>query len=86
MSNLAVVKIKKGFKSSMGCNLKKCKSNHLLEPLTSIPIMGTKINDMKNIMKRGITIFFNKEVSIAEIKNIIKSAKTLKTKCLEKKK
>ena len=83
---LTVAKIKKGFKSSIGCNLKKYKSSHLFAPLTSTPIMGTKINSIKNITKSGITIFFNKEVSMAEIVNIIKSANIVKTKCFEKKK
>ena len=46
---LTVAKIKKGFKSSIGCNLNKYKSNHLLAPLTSTPIIGTKINNIKNI-------------------------------------
>ena len=83
---LTVTKIKKGFKSSIGCNLNRYKSNHLLAPLTSTPIIGTKINNKKNSIKSGITIFFNKEVSIAEIENMIKSANKVKTKCLEKKK
>ena len=35
--------IKKGFTNSTGCNLgKKIKSNHLVDPFTSIPINGTK--------------------------------------------
>ena len=83
---LTVAKMKRGFKSSIGCNLNKYKFNHLLAPFTSTPIMGTKINSRKDSMKSGITIFFSNEVSIAEIINIIKIANTVKIKCLEKKK
>ena len=78
--------MKRGFKISIGCNLNKYKFNHLLAPLTSTPIMGTKINNRKDITKSGINIFFSNEVSIAEIANIIKNASMVKIKCLEKKK
>ena len=40
----------------------------------------------KDNIKRGVANFFNKEVFIAEITNIIKIAKIVKDKCLEKKK
>ena len=44
--------IKKGFNNSTGCNLgKKNKSNHLVEPLTSVPIKGTKSNKIKDRKK-----------------------------------
>ena len=78
--------MKKGFRSSIGCSLNRYKSNHLLAPLTSTPIIGTKINNRKDIIKNGTAIFFNNEVSIAEITNIIKRANTVKIKCFEKKK
>ena len=40
--------IKKGFINSTGCNLgKKFKSSHLVDPLTSTPIKGTKTNKIK---------------------------------------
>ena len=78
--------MKKGFKSSIGCNLNRYKSNHLLAPLTSTPTMGTKINNKKDIIKNGKTTFFSKEVSIAEIINIIIRANSVKIKCFEKKK
>ena len=84
VSIFTVVSIKNGFKSSIGCNLKKYISSHLLAPLTSTPIIGTKISDIKNIIKKGITIFFNKEVSIAEIINMIKRANVVNAKCFEK--
>ena len=83
---LTVARIKKGFKSSIGWNLNRYKSNHLLDPLTSIPIIGTKINSRKDIMKNGMVIFLSNEVSIAEMDNIIKRAKKVKIKCFEKKK
>ena len=70
--------IKKGFKTSMGWNLgKKNKSIHLFEPFTSIPIIGTKKRDKKEIKKRIIEyfnnlFFFNEE----KIKIIIIPIKT----------
>ena len=70
----------------MGCNLKKQKFNHLFAPLTSTPIMGTKINNIKKSIKKGTIIFFNMEVSNAENTNIIKKANTVKIRCFEKKK
>ena len=46
--------IKKGFRTSIGWNLgKKNRSIHLLEPLTSTPIIGTnnnEINERKKIL------------------------------------
>ena len=45
---VAIVTIKNGFNTSMGWNLgKKNKSNHLFDPLTSIPIIGTISNNKK---------------------------------------
>ena len=82
----ATITMKKGFKNSIGCNLNKDKFNHLLAPFTSTPIIGTKTNSVKNIIKKGITVFFNKEVSKAEITNITESANMVKNKCFEKKK
>ena len=61
--------------------LKKKKFNHLLAPFTSTPIMGTKINKIKDKTNKGITIFLSKEVSIAEIINIKIIAKIVKIKC-----
>ena len=78
--------MKKGFRSSMGCSLNRYKSNHLLAPIVSTPIMGTKINNRKDSIKNGTTIFFSNNVSIAEITNIIKRANTVKIRCFEKKK
>ena len=48
----AKIMIKKGFTISIGCNLgKKNKSNHLFDPFTSVPIIGTKSNKMKDNKK-----------------------------------
>tara|TARA_B100000945_G_C19905636_1_gene378202 strand:+ start:112 stop:249 length:138 start_codon:yes stop_codon:yes gene_type:complete len=42
----------KGFRISIGWNLgRKKMSNHLLDPLTSVPINGTKIKETKKIKK-----------------------------------
>ena len=47
-----IIIIKKGFMNSTGCNLgKKFKSNHLVDPLTSIPINGTKSSKIKENKK-----------------------------------
>ena len=52
--------IKKGFKTSIGWNLgKKIKSIHLLEPFTSMPIIGTKNSERKDIKKRIIEYLNN---------------------------
>ena len=83
---LPVIKIKNGLSNSIGCILKKYKSSHLFAPLTSTPITGTKISKIKKITNNGTTIFFNKLVSIAEIKSISKSANIVKIRCFEKKK
>ena len=48
----ASITIKKGLISSTGCNLgKKIKSNHLVDPFTSIPIKGTNNNKIKDNKK-----------------------------------
>ena len=86
VSILTVVRIKNGFNNSMGFSLKKYMSNHLFEPYTSTPIIGTKISKIKKITKRGTTILFNKKVSSADIINIIDRANKVKTRCFEKKK
>ena len=78
--------MKKGFNTSIGCNLKKYKSNHRLAPLTSTPIIGTNDRRIKEVTNKGIINFFKTEVSIIEIKTIIINAKIVKIKCFEKKK
>ena len=57
---VAKIIIKNGFKTSIGWNLgKKNKSIHLLEPLTSIPINGTKNKEISEIKKRKIEYLYN---------------------------
>ena len=50
---LTEAKMKKGFNSSIGCNLKKYKSNHRLAPLTSTPIIGTNAKRIKDVTNNG---------------------------------
>ena len=51
---------KKGFRTSIGWNLgKKNKSIHLLDPLTSTPINGTKNKEISEIKKRIIEYLYN---------------------------
>ena len=71
---VANVIIKNGFRTSIGWNLgKKNKSSHLLEPLTSTPINGTKNKEIKEIKKRKVEYLYNwselKEENI-KIRNI----------------
>ena len=55
----AIIIIKKGLNNSIGWNLgRKNISIHLLEPLTSIPMIGTKINENKVIIKSKIEILY----------------------------
>ena len=57
---VAKIIIKNGFRTSIGWNLgKKNKSIHLLEPLTSKPIKGTKNKENKEIKKRKIEYLYN---------------------------
>ena len=57
---VAKIIIKNGFKTSTGWNLgKKNKSIHLLEPLTSTPINGTKNKEISEIKKRKIEYLYN---------------------------
>ena len=57
---VAKIIIKKGFSASMGWNLgKKNKSIHLLDPLTSTPINGTKNKVISEIKKRKKEYLYN---------------------------
>ena len=57
---VAKIIIKNGFKTSIGWNRgKKNRSIHLFEPLTSIPMNGTKNNEIKEIKKRKIEYLYN---------------------------
>ena len=57
---VAKIIIKNGFKTSIGWNLgKKNKSIHLLEPLTSTPMNGTKNKEISETKKRIIEYLYN---------------------------
>ena len=57
---VAKIIIKNGFRTSMGWNLgKKNKSIHLLEPLTSTPMNGTKNKEISETKKRIIEYLYN---------------------------
>ena len=77
--------IKKGLTNSIGWNLgNKYKSIHLFEPLTSIPIIGTrnkKINENKKIIIENFKSF---SWLTEERKKIIIIPKKIKNKCLKK--
>ena len=75
-----------GFNISTGCKLKKYRFNHLLDPFASTPIIGTIAKKIKETTKAGITSLINTSVLINEIVIIIDIAKTVKIKCLVKKK
>ena len=76
ISHKIVAKIitKNGFRTSIGWNLgKKNKSIHLLDPLISTPMNGTKNKEISEIKKRKIEYLYNwskfKEENI-KIRNI----------------
>ena len=83
---LTVIKIKKGFNISIGCNLKKYRSIHRLAPFTSIPIIGTSAKSAKEIANRGTTSLISTLVLIIEIVIIVSKAKEVNTRCFVKKK
>ena len=57
---VAKIIIKNGFRTSIGWNRgKKNNSIHLLEPLTSTPINGTKNKEISEIKKRKIEYLYN---------------------------
>ena len=78
--------IVKGFKSSIGWNLgKKKKSNHLFEPFTSVPIIGTNNKKIKQTINKKIENLNKLFWLIKEKKIIKKNPKQIKNKCLKKK-
>ena len=81
------IMIKKGFTISIGCNLgKKNKSNHLFDPFTSVPIIGTKSNKMKDNKKIYIESLYKIFWLTYEKIKIMNNPINTKTKCLKKKK
>jgi len=78
--------IRNGLIISTGWNLgRKPKSIHLLEPFTSMPINGTKIKDIKEIINKIIDNLNNSSSFINEKTIRIIIPKIIKTKCLIKK-
>ena len=64
--------IKKGFNTSIGWNLgKKNKSIHLFDPFTSMPMIGTKNKEIREIKKKIIEYLNNWLVLIDEKIKII---------------
>ena len=87
LQRIKLIKItKNGLTNSIGWNLgKKYKSIHLLDPLTSIPINGTKIKNIKEnakIIEEKLKSFF---WSIDDMAKIMIVPNKIKTKCLKKK-
>ena len=79
VKTFAVIKIKNGFINSIGWNLKKYKSSHRLDPLTSIPINGTSTNKIREIMKIGICPSSKKAPAKKSTKKTISPFKDLLT-------
>ena len=78
--------IKKGFTNSIGWNLgKKGRSNHLADPLTSMPMKGIKAKVTKDTKKSILDIFKSFFWSINEKDIIIDIPKKIKNKCFVKK-
>ena len=69
---VANITIKNGFNNSIGWNLgKKRSSNHLFDPLTSTPIIGTNDKEIKQT-KNNIIEIINKLSLLIDEKKIIK--------------
>ena len=77
--------IKKGFTNSIGWNLgNNCKSIHLFDPLTSIPIIGTRNKRIKENKKIIKEILNNFSWFIDEKTKIKLKPKKINIKCLKK--
>ena len=86
LNTLAKVTIKKGFKSSIGWNRgKKGISIHLLDPFTSTPKKGTRINKNKNIIKNKLETLIKSLCFSEEKKNYKKYSNNNKKEMLNKK-
>ena len=79
--------IKKGFNNSIGWYLGNGppKSIHLLEPLTSTPIKGTKSKLVKNIKNNSRLKFIKFLLSTNERNNRTRNPNKTKAECLMKK-
>ena len=77
--------IKKGLTNSIGWNLgKKFRSIHLFDPLTSIPINGTKIRKIKDNIKIKEENLKSLSLSMDDKPKITIVPKRIKIKCLKK--
>ena len=78
--------IKKGFTNSIGWNLgKKFRSSHLLDPLISTPINGTKIKNNNERKKIKIENLKSSSWFKEDRVKIIMIPRKIKVKCLKKK-
>ena len=85
-NNADIIIIKKGFNISIGWNLGKIpRSNHLLDPFTSIPKKGTKTKLIRVTKNKIVEILTNISWFKKEKKNKIIIPKIIKTKCFMKK-
>ena len=81
----AIITIIKGFKISIGWNFgKKEKSSHLVEPLTSTPIIGTKIKDIRQTKNNNFDNVYNFSTFKYERKNTVTRPSEINIKCLKK--
>ena len=78
--------IKNGFTNSIGWNLgKKFRSSHLLDPLISTPINGTKTKNNNERKKIKIENFKSISCFKEDKVKITITPRKIKTKCLKKK-
>ena len=77
--------MRNGLTNSIGWNLgKKYRSIHLFEPLTSTPIIGTKIKNINDKKKNREEYFRSCSFLIEDNTKIIIIPNKIKTKCLKK--
>ena len=86
LHNIKLIKmIRNGLTNSIGWNLgKKYRSIHLIEPLTSTPIIGTKIKNINDKKKNREEYFRSCSFLIEDNTKIIIIPNKIKTKCLKK--
>ena len=86
LHNIKLIKmIRNGFTNSIGWNLgRKYRSIHLFEPLTSTPIIGTRIKNINDKKKNREEYFRSCSFLIEDNKKIITIPNKIKTKCLKK--
>ena len=86
LHNIKLIKIiRNGLTNSIGWNLgKKYRSIHLFEPLTSTPIIGTKIKNINDKKKNREEYFRSCSFLIKDNTKIIIIPNKIKIKCLKK--